>query len=273
MTNLIRSNFQAHPFQLVSPSPWPLYSSLCNFGSLFALCLAIHIFVCIFAIAIMVLFTAIMCLSLAIVGTVTGTVIEVDLPDLPDITYLSVAVLLSTLFYMTSKIYSESRDINIVWKVDGHIWTILPPSETVITHYRAYAIYDTNDVNCRLLKLLYSNVEGMHFVRRSSRYNLETYTEEDASVLRLDHDRMYTGPFPYQSYFEHQPFEFYNGINGEVPASLRVKYPNPYVYALLIGLGFRITTCGIPIERVIGIPHLGVPAGIIVWSKLFCARP
>jgi hypothetical protein len=24
MTNLIRSNFQAHPFHLVSPSPWPL---------------------------------------------------------------------------------------------------------------------------------------------------------------------------------------------------------------------------------------------------------
>lgn len=28
MTNLIRSNFQAHPFHLVSPSPWPLYTSL-----------------------------------------------------------------------------------------------------------------------------------------------------------------------------------------------------------------------------------------------------
>jgi len=28
MTNLTRSNFQAHPFHLVSPSPWPLYTSL-----------------------------------------------------------------------------------------------------------------------------------------------------------------------------------------------------------------------------------------------------
>jgi len=27
MTNLIRSNFQAHPFHLVSPSPWPIYTS------------------------------------------------------------------------------------------------------------------------------------------------------------------------------------------------------------------------------------------------------
>jgi len=26
MTNLIRSNFQAHPFHLVSPSPWPIYT-------------------------------------------------------------------------------------------------------------------------------------------------------------------------------------------------------------------------------------------------------
>lgn len=28
MLNLNRSNFQAHPFHLVSPSPWPLYSSI-----------------------------------------------------------------------------------------------------------------------------------------------------------------------------------------------------------------------------------------------------
>ena len=27
MTNIIRSNFQAHPFHLVSPSPWPLNTS------------------------------------------------------------------------------------------------------------------------------------------------------------------------------------------------------------------------------------------------------
>jgi len=29
MTNLIRSNFQDHPFHLVSPSPWPLNTSVC----------------------------------------------------------------------------------------------------------------------------------------------------------------------------------------------------------------------------------------------------
>ena len=28
MTNLTRSAFQAHPFHLVSPSPWPLYTSM-----------------------------------------------------------------------------------------------------------------------------------------------------------------------------------------------------------------------------------------------------
>lgn len=28
MTNLVRSKFQAHPFHLVSPSPWPLYTSI-----------------------------------------------------------------------------------------------------------------------------------------------------------------------------------------------------------------------------------------------------
>jgi cytochrome c oxidase subunit 3 len=29
MTTLARSNFQDHPFHLVSPSPWPLYTSIC----------------------------------------------------------------------------------------------------------------------------------------------------------------------------------------------------------------------------------------------------
>jgi cytochrome c oxidase subunit 3 len=28
MTNLIRSNFQAHPFHLVSASPWPLFTCI-----------------------------------------------------------------------------------------------------------------------------------------------------------------------------------------------------------------------------------------------------
>lgn len=28
MSNIIRGNFQAHPFHLVSPSPWPLYTSI-----------------------------------------------------------------------------------------------------------------------------------------------------------------------------------------------------------------------------------------------------
>ena len=28
MKNLIRSNFQAHPFHLVSPSPWPLFTCI-----------------------------------------------------------------------------------------------------------------------------------------------------------------------------------------------------------------------------------------------------
>ena len=28
MSNFNRSNFQAHPFHLVSPSPWPLYTSI-----------------------------------------------------------------------------------------------------------------------------------------------------------------------------------------------------------------------------------------------------
>jgi len=32
MTNLIRSKFQAHPFHLVSPSPWPIYTCIALFN-------------------------------------------------------------------------------------------------------------------------------------------------------------------------------------------------------------------------------------------------
>ena len=36
MTNLTRSKFQAHPFHLVSPSPWPLNTSLCLLATTFS---------------------------------------------------------------------------------------------------------------------------------------------------------------------------------------------------------------------------------------------
>ncbi len=42
MTNLTRSNFQAHPFHLVSPSPWPLYTSLSLFALTTSTVLTIH---------------------------------------------------------------------------------------------------------------------------------------------------------------------------------------------------------------------------------------
>jgi len=44
MTNLIRSNFQAHPFHLVSPSPWPLYTSLSLFILTTSTALSMHNF-------------------------------------------------------------------------------------------------------------------------------------------------------------------------------------------------------------------------------------
>lgn len=44
MTNLIRSNFQDHPYHLVSPSPWPLYTSVSLFGLATSAALAMHNF-------------------------------------------------------------------------------------------------------------------------------------------------------------------------------------------------------------------------------------
>ena len=44
MTQIIRSNFQNHPFHLVSPSPWPLYTSISLFTLTSSGALSMHIF-------------------------------------------------------------------------------------------------------------------------------------------------------------------------------------------------------------------------------------
>lgn len=44
MTNLTRSNFQDHPFHLVSPSPWPLYTSMSLLSLTLNSALAMHNF-------------------------------------------------------------------------------------------------------------------------------------------------------------------------------------------------------------------------------------
>jgi cytochrome c oxidase subunit 3 len=44
MTNLTRSSFQDHPFHLVSPSPWPLYTSVSLFTLTVNAALSMHLF-------------------------------------------------------------------------------------------------------------------------------------------------------------------------------------------------------------------------------------
>ncbi len=44
MTNLIRSNFQDHPFHLVSPSPWPIFTSICLLNLTSSIVLSMHNF-------------------------------------------------------------------------------------------------------------------------------------------------------------------------------------------------------------------------------------
>jgi len=44
MTNLIRSNFQGHPYHLVSPSPWPIYTCISLFNLTTSGVLAMHNF-------------------------------------------------------------------------------------------------------------------------------------------------------------------------------------------------------------------------------------
>lgn len=44
MINIIRSNFQDHPFHLVSPSPWPLYTSVSLLNLTVSTALSMHNF-------------------------------------------------------------------------------------------------------------------------------------------------------------------------------------------------------------------------------------
>jgi len=44
MTNINRSSFQDHPFHLVSPSPWPLYTSVSLLALATSVALSMHNF-------------------------------------------------------------------------------------------------------------------------------------------------------------------------------------------------------------------------------------
>ena len=64
MTNLIRSNFQDHPFHLVSPSPWPLYTSIALFNLTLSTALSLHSFDSSYLFFYMALVTVIASMSL-----------------------------------------------------------------------------------------------------------------------------------------------------------------------------------------------------------------
>lgn len=64
MENIKRSNFQAHPFHLVSPSSWPIDSSTCLLTLTCAFVLAIHGFSHAFYFLIAALICLITCMAL-----------------------------------------------------------------------------------------------------------------------------------------------------------------------------------------------------------------
>ena len=64
MTNLTRSLFQFHPFHLVSPSPWPLYSSISMLNLTFSAVLTFHGFISSPLFLYIALISIILCMSL-----------------------------------------------------------------------------------------------------------------------------------------------------------------------------------------------------------------
>ena len=61
MTNIIRSEFQAHPFHLVSPSPWPIITSLSLFSLTTSIVMGMHSFSNI----TLTLYSAVLCVLLS----------------------------------------------------------------------------------------------------------------------------------------------------------------------------------------------------------------
>jgi len=64
MTNSVRSNFQDHPFHLVSPSPWPFYTSVSLFAVTMNGALSMHTFSTSYVIFYLSLFTLVASMSL-----------------------------------------------------------------------------------------------------------------------------------------------------------------------------------------------------------------
>lgn len=64
MTNLTRSNFQAHPFHLVSPSPWPMYTSAALLSLTLSAALSFHSFSSVLNLLYISLITVVLSMSL-----------------------------------------------------------------------------------------------------------------------------------------------------------------------------------------------------------------
>jgi cytochrome c oxidase subunit 3 len=64
MTNVNRSNFQAHPFHLVSPSPWPIYTSISLLTLTITAVLSFHGFNNVKYFLLLVIFTVVLSMSL-----------------------------------------------------------------------------------------------------------------------------------------------------------------------------------------------------------------
>ena len=64
MTNFTRSRFQAHPFHLVSPSPWPLCTSICLLNTTFSAILTFQNFVEGIKLLLIALISVVYCMSL-----------------------------------------------------------------------------------------------------------------------------------------------------------------------------------------------------------------
>jgi cytochrome c oxidase subunit 3 len=64
LTNFTRSKFQAHPFHLVSPSPWPLCSSICLLNLTFSAVISFQNFAEGIKLLLIALVSVIYCMSL-----------------------------------------------------------------------------------------------------------------------------------------------------------------------------------------------------------------
>ena len=165
MTNIIRSSFQDHPFHLVSPSPWPLYTSICLLSLTTSTALSMHNFsnayYLLYLALIMVLcevgFHSLLCLKLSNSGDFLKLLI-------PNYIWKTISGWVNYSCKVISQMMIEKEMEN-----RGSKTIILEPNSTIVKEQRVNGSY----VNILALRYTLMGIERNYQVKILSKSNIQ----------------------------------------------------------------------------------------------------